>query len=345
MRRNFQEVSALAEDQAHERDQEQASALELEQLSGVELDVWEDDGGQTFTLSLPSGIRLDVGLTEALGRTRTFVQSLIEEGRVSVNHEQRKANYKVREEDEVRVDVPEPREMTVEPEPIPLDIVYEDVDMLVVNKPQGMVVHPAPGAWNGTLVNALLYHVQDLSGINGVFRPGIVHRIDKDTSGLLVVAKNDLAHQGLAEQIKAHSMARRYQAIVHGILAEPSGTVDAPIGRDPKERKRMAVTFSHSKRAVTHYQVLHRFQGFTHIEVRLETGRTHQIRVHMAYLGHPVLGDPLYSPKRNPFELSQQVLHAGHLGLHHPQSGEWLEFDAPLPPMFEAVLAKLRQGI
>lgn len=343
----------MAEKRAADREQEHTSAAAWEELS-ESLDAWEDDVeqteqvsqiGQTLRFRLPVGVRLDVGLTEALGRTRTFVQSLIDEGRVLVNQERHKANYKVKEEDEVFVEIPEPRDMTVESEPIPLDIVYEDADILVVNKPQGMVVHPAPGAWHGTLVNALLYRVRDLSGINGVIRPGIVHRIDKDTSGLLVVAKNDEAHRGLAGQIKAHSMARRYQAVVHGIMAEPSGTVDAPVGRDPKERKRMAVTFSHSKRAVTHYQVLHRFQGFTHIEARLETGRTHQIRVHMAYLGHPVLGDPLYSPKHNPFGLSQQVLHAGHLELRQPRTGEWLEFDAPLPSTFKMVLARLRQGI
>lgn len=297
---------------------------------------------QSSILQIEPGMRLDVGVTEGTGKSRSFVQSLIEEGQVLVNGIQKKANYKVRPDDIVKVQIPAPRELTVEPENISIDIIYEDEDVLVVNKPQGMVVHPAPGAWSGTLVNALLYHCQSLSGINGVLRPGIVHRIDKDTSGILVVAKNDLAHRGLAEQIKAHSMARKYRAIVHGMMAEPSGTVDAPIGRDPSERKRMAVTFQNAKRAVTHYTVLQRINGFTELEAQLETGRTHQIRVHMAYLKHPVLGDPLYGPKTNPFSLHGQMLHAYHLGFKHPRTEEWLEFNAPLPELFENILEKIK---
>lgn len=297
---------------------------------------------ETKVLGLSAGIRLDVGICRELGKSRSFVQNLIEDGLVLVNGKTQKSNYKVRTDDVIQVEIPEPKELSVAPEAIQLDIVYEDSDLLVVNKPQGMVVHPAPGAWTGTLVNALLYHCQNLSGINGVLRPGIVHRIDKDTSGLLVVAKNDQAHQGLAAQIKEHSMSRQYSAIVHGILAEPSGTVDAPIGRDHSDRKKMAVTFQNSKSAVTHYTVISRFNAYTFIEVKLETGRTHQIRVHMAYIGHPVLGDPLYASKRNPFNLSGQMLHAGKLGFIHPRQGNWLEFEAPVPALFQEVIAQLR---
>lgn len=312
-----------------------------EGLEGLGFNADESIEKKSFTLS--DGIRLDVGVTEVLGKTRSFVQGLIADERVKVNGQVRKANYKVRTGDHIEVEIPAPRALTVEPENIPLDILYEDEDLLVVNKAQGMVVHPAPGAWNGTLVNALLYHCHNLSGINGVLRPGIVHRIDKDTSGILVVAKNDLAHQGLAAQIKAHSMARHYLALVHGIVFEPSGTVDAPIGRDPAERKRMAVVFQNAKPAVTHYTVLERFNDFTYLEARLETGRTHQIRVHMAYLKHPVLGDPLYGPKRNPFGLRGQMLHAAHLGFEHPRTGRWMDFDAPVPPRFEGLLEQLRK--
>ncbi|KLU60493.1 ribosomal large subunit pseudouridine synthase D [Peptococcaceae bacterium CEB3] len=289
----------------------------------------------------PAGERLDVGLTHVLAKSRSYVQTLIEQGFVQVNGTSRKANYRIREGDQLRVFIPEAKELAVEAENIPLAIVYEDEELLVVNKPQGMVVHPAPGAWSGTLVNALLYHCRHLSGINGVLRPGIVHRIDKDTSGLLVVAKTDRAHQGLAAQIKEHSMARRYQAIVHGLLTEAEGTIDAPIGRDPKERKRMAVRFVNSKPALTHYAVLRRWREYTEVEARLETGRTHQIRVHMAYIGHPVLGDLLYGPKHNPMHLMGQMLHARLLGFRHPVSGDWLEFEAPLPERFLEVRARL----
>ncbi len=292
-------------------------------------------------LELEPGIRVDVGVTEALDKSRSFIQNLINEGHIFVNGEIKKANYKIRLGDQVQVEIPKPRLLEVLPENIPLDIVFEDEDLLVVNKVQGMVVHPAPGAWAGTLVNALMYHCDNLSGINGVLRPGIVHRIDKDTSGLLVVAKSDLAHENLSKQLKDHSTARRYQALVHGILHEPSGTIDAPIGRDPSERKRMAVTSHNSKSAVTHYTVLERFQEFSYVEVQLETGRTHQIRVHMAYIGHPVLGDPLYGPKRNRFNLSGQMLHAAELGFIHPRNGNWLDFTAPLPDRFKEILAKL----
>ncbi|MDR3600612.1 MAG: RluA family pseudouridine synthase [Desulfosporosinus sp.] len=291
---------------------------------------------------LPEGIRLDVGVTDRLGKSRSFVQGLIAQECIKVNGFPKKANYKVRQGDKIEVESPILRESTTEPENIPLHILYEDEDVLVVNKPQGMVVHPAPGAWTGTMVNALLFHCHNLSGINGVLRPGIVHRIDKDTSGILVVAKNDIAHQGLAVQLKEHTMARKYLALVHGVVLEPSGTVDAPIGRDPSDRKKMAVVMHHSKSAVTHYTVLERFSDTSYLEVRLETGRTHQIRVHMVYVKHPVLGDPVYGPKRNKYGLNRQMLHAAHLGFEHPRSGIWLEFDAPVPKTFATLIEKLR---
>lgn len=319
--------------------------LEDEELEGPfqETDSSDQVNQEIHEFELPEGIRLDVGVTEAIGKTRTYVQTLISEGRVEVNGGVKKANYKTRPGDKVKVTIPPPRELSVEAENIPLDIVYEDEDVLVVNKAQGMVVHPAPGSWTGTLVNALHYHCQTLSGINGVLRPGIVHRIDKDTSGLLVVAKNDQAHQGLAAQVKEHSMARKYIALVHGVVLESTGAVDAPIGRDVSDRKKMAVTFHNSKEAVTHYHVLERFHDFTYLRAKLETGRTHQIRVHMAYLKHPVLGDPLYGPKKNPFELVGQMLHAEHLGFVHPRTGEWMEFTVQPPEVFTSILEQIRK--
>lgn len=322
--------------------------LDGESNSVLSLDEFTDDSvkdepvNEEMQFELPEGTRLDVGVTEIVGKSRSFVQNLIEEGHVLVNGTIRKSNYKIRVGDQVYVELPPPKELSVEAENIPLEIIYEDEDLLVVNKPQGMVVHPAPGAWKGTMVNALLFHCQNLSGINGVLRPGIVHRIDKDTSGLLVVAKNDHAHRGLAEQIKEHTVARRYLAIVHGVLFEPSGTVEAPIGRDPSDRKKMAVVFQNAKPAITHYEVLERFKDYTYIRARLETGRTHQIRVHMAYLKHPVLGDPLYGPRHNPYELKGQMLHAEHLGFVHPRTEEYLEFSVLPPALFQETLEQVR---
>jgi ribosomal large subunit pseudouridine synthase D (EC 5.4.99.-) len=317
----------------------------LNKASGTEVQQTETplSFSEQMEIDLEPGIRIDVGITGALDKSRTFVQNLISGGHVLVNGETVKANYKIHAGDNVQVRIPEPRLLEVLPENIPLDIVYEDEDLLVVNKDQGVVVHPAPGAWTGTLVNALMYHCVNLSGINGVLRPGIVHRIDKDTSGLLVIAKNDFIHSNLSAQLKDHTTARKYLVIVHGILTEPSGTIDAPIGRNPSERKQMAVTVRNSKRAVTHYSVIERFKGFTYLEARLETGRTHQIRVHMAYIKHPVLGDPLYGPKRYSFNLKGQMLHAAELGFVHPRSGKWLQFTAPLPEEFKEVLLKLSQ--
>ena len=276
-------------------------------------------------------------------RSRSYIQKLIKDGLVEVNGKQVKANYKLGSEDEVKLQIPELEVPDILPEEIPLDILYEDTDLLVVNKPKGMVVHPAPGHYTGTLVNALMYHCREnLSGINGVMRPGIVHRIDMDTTGSLLVCKNDRAHQILAEQLKDHSITRRYEAIVHGNLKEDTGTVNAPIGRHPTDRKKMSVHASHGREAVTHYRVLERFGNYTHIECELETGRTHQIRVHMASIGHPILGDLVYGPAKCPFRLQGQTLHARILGFVHPSTGAYVQFDAPLPEYFEELLKKLR---
>lgn len=290
-----------------------------------------------------TGIRLDKFLADNLDNlTRSAIQKIIDDGGVSVNGNAINKNYKCKPDDEIIITVPDAKPMEAEAENILLDVVYEDNDLLVVNKPKGMVVHPANGNWSGTLVNALLYHCGDsLSGINGVIRPGIVHRIDKDTSGLLIAAKNDAAHLGLAEQIKDHSFSRAYEAVVYGNVKNDKGTVNAPIGRNPKDRKKMAVTLKNSKPAVTHYEVIKRFGDFTHIRCILETGRTHQIRVHMASIGHPVAGDVIYGPKKVITELHGQCLHAKHIGFSHPKTGEWLEFESELPEYFTLFLSKL----
>ncbi len=273
--------------------------------------------------------------------SRTQAQDLIKKKAVLVNKEGSKANYKLKARDLVSCIIPAPEALSVEPEPIPLEIVYEDRDMLVVNKPQGMVVHPANGNYRGTLVNALLFHCRDLSGINGLLRPGIVHRIDKDTSGLLAVAKTDLAHRSLARMIKEHSVKREYLALVHGAVGEPGGIIDAPIGRDRADRQKMAVVLQNSKNAVTEYRVLERLGEYTLLECRLKTGRTHQIRVHMAFIHHPVVGDPKYGPKSNQLGVCGQALHARTLGFTHPRTGEWLEFTSPLPATFRGALRRL----
>ncbi len=301
---------------------------------------------QVLTAAVPplqEGVRIDVAVTELIDDlTRSGAQRLVQDGLVTVGGSPVGKNYRLRNGDQIQVTVPEPKPMVAEAQDIPLSIVYEDDDLLVVNKPKGMVVHPAPGNPDGTLVNALLYHCQgSLSGINGVLRPGIVHRIDKDTSGLLIVAKNDFAHLKLAEQIKEHSFTREYRAVVHGNLREDSGTIHAPIGRSSKDRKKMAVTDKNSKDAITHYEVLARYPGFTYIKCRLETGRTHQIRVHMAYLGHPVAGDQVYGPKNTQTELHGQCLHAGLIGFIHPRTGEYIELEAPLPEYFTKILHAL----
>ncbi len=295
-------------------------------------------------LSNVDGVRLDAFISSELDISRSLAAELIDSGKVTVNGKLAKKSNKVMAGNEVLVEVPELVEPEALPEDIPLDIVYEDDDLLVVNKPKGMVVHPAPGNPDGTLVNALLYHCKgSLSGINGVMRPGIVHRIDKDTSGLLIVAKNDAAHRSLAEQIKEHSFTREYRAVVYGNLKQDSGTVNAPIGRDPKNRQRMAIVYVNSKPAVTHYEVLQRFEGFTYIKCRLETGRTHQIRVHMASLGHPIAGDPVYGPKKVITKLQGQCLHAGLIGFIHPKTLEYLEFTSEVPKYFSSYLNSLKE--
>lgn len=273
--------------------------------------------------------------------SRSFIQKLIKEEKVLVNGDAVKGSYRVKAEDEVFFLLPEAVEPDIASEEIPLDILYEDRDVIVVNKPKGMVVHPAAGHYSGTLVNALLYHCgKELSGINGVMRPGIVHRIDKDTTGSVIACKNDKAHAAVAEQLKEHSVVRRYHAICYGVLKEDEGTIDKPLGRHPKERKKMAIR-SDGKRAVTHYKVLRRFEKYTYIECELETGRTHQIRVHMASIGHPILGDEIYSGQKCPFKLEGQTLHAKILGFCHPSTGEYVETDAPLPEYFCRLLERL----
>lgn len=276
--------------------------------------------------------------------TRSRIQNLIKEQKVFINGEVLKnKNYKVHLNDKIKVIIDEPKELSLKPENIPLDIIYEDDDLLVVNKEKGMVVHPAAGNYDHTLVNALLFHCKgSLSGINGVIRPGIVHRIDKDTSGILIVAKNDFAHLKLAEQIKEHSFSRQYEAVVYGNLKSDKGTINEPIGRHKIDRKKMAVRNENSREAITHYKVLKRYEGFTHVRLILETGRTHQIRVHMAYIGHPVAGDKVYGPKKCISKLNGQCLHAKYIGFIHPRTGKFLEFESDLPDYFKMFLKSLK---
>lgn len=274
--------------------------------------------------------------------SRTQVQQWIKEGNVLVNGHQIKTNYKCSTNDQIEITIPDPEELDILPEDLNLEIYYEDKDVLVVNKPRGMVVHPAPGHTSGTLVNGLMAHCKDLSGINGVLRPGIVHRIDKDTTGLLMVAKNDMAHESLVNQLVAKTVTRKYKAIVHGVIPHDFGTVDAPLGRDTKDRQSMTVV-DHGKHAVTHFHVIERFKDFTFVECQLETGRTHQIRVHMKYIGYPLAGDPKYGPKKT-LDIDGQALHAGVLGFNHPRSNEYLEFEAPLPEDIELLLTQLRNN-
>ena len=289
--------------------------------------------------------RIDVFLNEEIEDiSRSAIQKNIENGNILVNGKKVSKNFKLSEGDSVSVELPEPVEIEILPENIPLDILYEDKDVIVINKPQDMVVHPAPGHYTGTLVNALMYHCgNELSGINGVLRPGIVHRIDKDTSGILVAAKSDRAHISLSKQLAEHTMTREYWAIVYNGFDEESGTVDQPIGRHPAERKKMAVVRDKTSRhAVTHYSVIKKLKGnYTLVKLRLETGRTHQIRVHMAYIHHPLLGDEVYGPKKCPFNLKGQVLHAKILGFTHPATGEYMEFESPLPKYFEDLIEKI----
>jgi 23S rRNA pseudouridine1911/1915/1917 synthase len=275
--------------------------------------------------------------------SRSQVQIWIKEGSVKVNDNPVKTNYKCQPQDRIVVVIPDPEPLDVVAEQMNLDIYYEDQDVLVVNKPKGMVVHPAPGHMSGTLVNGLMAHCQDLSGINGVLRPGIVHRIDKDTSGLLMVAKNDMAHESLVDQLVNKTVTRRYKAIVHGSIQHDHGTINAPIGRDKVDRQSMTVTNVSSKEAVTHFNVIERFDNFTFVECQLETGRTHQIRVHMKYIGYPLVGDPKYGPKKT-LPINGQALHAGILGFEHPRTKEYLEFEAPLPLEFQQVLEQIKNN-
>lgn len=297
----------------------------------------------TYTIKVEQvGERIDKALASLQEEwSRSQINNWVTDGIVKVNGVEVKAKYKVKEGDIIEVDVPEPETLEVIAEELDLNIVYEDADVVVVNKPKGMVVHPAPGHATGTLVNGLMHHCKDLSGINGILRPGIVHRIDKDTSGLLMVAKNDVAHESLVNQLVEKSVTRKYTALVHGHIAHDKGTIDAPIGRDTKDRQKQAVV-DNGKHAVTHFQVIERFGDYTLVECRLETGRTHQIRVHMQYIGFPLVGDPKYGPKKT-LDFGGQVLHAGILGFIHPTTGEYLEFSTPLPEDFEQLLTELRQ--
>ena len=301
---------------------------------------------ECFIVENQEGERIDRYLSDTFeDRSRSYIQKLIKDDLVIVNQKPVKASYRLLLGDQVEITLPEVKEPDIVPENIPLDILYEDADVIIVNKPKQMVVHPSFGHYSGTLVNALMYHCgRGLSGINGMMRPGIVHRIDMDTTGSLVVCKNDMAHQSLAEQLKEHTIRRVYVAIVHGNVKEDDGTVDIPIGRHPIERKKMSTHTKSGKRAVTHYRVLRRFGEYTYIQCILETGRTHQIRVHMAHIGHPLLGDEVYGPRRCPFSgLQGQTLHAKTLGFIHPGTGEYLEVDAPLPKYFLGLLDRLGQ--
>lgn len=292
-----------------------------------------------------NGMRIDKFLSEACeDLSRSYLQKLLKSELIEVNQKTVKNSYRLSVGEIIEFEVPEAVEPEIVAENIPLDIIYEDADIILINKPKGMVVHPAAGHYSGTLVNGLMYHCRDgLSGINGVMRPGIVHRIDMDTTGVLIVCKNDFSHNSLAEQLKVHSITRKYYAIVHGIIHEETGTINAPIGRHPVDRKKMSINHKNGREAITHFRVLERLKQFTYVECQLETGRTHQIRVHMASIGHPLLGDSVYGPAKCPFKLQGQTLHAGVLGIIHPRTGEYMEFTTPLPEYFETLLHKLRK--
>ncbi|UOW67407.1 RluA family pseudouridine synthase [Paraclostridium bifermentans] len=298
---------------------------------------------QFLVIDEEEGDRLDVYLSGQLGEmSRSYIQKIIKDKKVKVNDKIEKAKYLVKEDDNIIIEIPAPKLLEVTPQDIPIDIVYEDGDLLIVNKPQDMVVHPAPGNYDNTLVNAILYHCREnLSSINGVIRPGIVHRIDKDTSGLLMIAKNNKAHNSLAEQLKDHSITREYEFICHGVMKEDKITVDKPIGRNPKDRLKMGIV-KDGKNAITHFEVINRYENFTHVKATLETGRTHQIRVHALSLNHPLLGDPLYGPKNNKFGIKGQILHARKLGFMHPTTNEYVEFNSELPKYFSDLISKMK---
>lgn len=302
-----------------------------------------DEIKEFLVIDEEEGDRLDVYLSAQLGdMSRSYIQKIIKENKVKVNDKVEKAKYLVKEDDKVIIEIPAPKLLEVTPQDIPIDIVYEDSDVLIINKPQDMVVHPAPGNYEGTLVNAILYHCKEnLSSINGVIRPGIVHRIDKDTSGLLMIAKNNNAHNSLAEQLKDHSITREYEFICHGVVKEDKITVNKPIGRNPKDRLKMAVV-NGGKEAITHFEVIERFDNFTHMRATLETGRTHQIRVHALSINHPLLGDPLYGPKNTKLKIEGQTLHARKLGFIHPTTNEYVEFNSELPKYFTDIINKIK---
>lgn len=287
--------------------------------------------------------RIDKWISNTLSSlSRSYIQKLIKDNKLFVNDKPQKASYRIKVDDEIRFQVPDVAAPVIPAEDIPLNVLYEDSDLLIVDKPKGMVVHPAPGHYSGTLVNAVMFHCKNnLSGINGVMRPGIVHRIDRDTTGALIVCKNDAAHQQIASQLKSHSITRKYRAIVHGRLPLEEGSIDAPIGRDVKERKKMAVNLQNGKHAVTHYKTLKTYKEYTYIECQLETGRTHQIRVHMASIGHPLLGDEIYGSRKTNFRLNGQTLHAMTIGFIHPSTQKYLEIEAPLPEYFQHLLSVL----
>lgn len=291
-----------------------------------------------------AGVRIDKFLAGQLEDfSRAYLQKLLDDGNITVNGKASKSNYKLRAGDVIDIDVPEPEILSIEPEDIPLDIVYEDNDIIIINKPKNMVVHPAPGHYSGTIVNALMYHCKDLSTINGVTRPGIVHRIDMDTTGLLVICKNDNAHRVLSDKFKVHDITRVYTCIVYNQFKEEEGTIDKPIARHKTDRKKMAIDLPHGRHAVTHYKVIENLKNnFALVECRLETGRTHQIRVHMASINHPLLGDEVYGPSNKMFNTNGQVLHAGILGFEHPITGEYMEFKSELPDYFQKILDRLR---
>jgi 23S rRNA pseudouridine1911/1915/1917 synthase len=301
-----------------------------------------DEGREIILVSDGEKQRIDVFLSDKLKESRNFVQKLISDGRVTVNERKVKANYKVKLKDTLRIIIPPPEVLDVAAEDIPLDIVYEDMDLAVINKAQGMVVHPAPGHYTGTLVNGLMYHLKDLSTINGVLRPGIVHRLDKNTSGLMLVAKNDKAHNFLAQCLKDHSIKRIYYALVQGNIKEDEGEINAPLGRSEKDRKKYTVTQKNSKEAITNYWVVERYGSYTLVKLRLKTGRTHQIRVHMKHIGHPVVGDDVYGTKSDKFGLKGQLLHSKTLGFVHPATIQYMEFDSELPDYFIKVLNKIK---
>ena len=287
--------------------------------------------------------RIDKWISNTLSSlSRSYIQKLIKDNQLFVNDKPQKASYRIKVDDEIRFQVPDVAAPVIPAEDIPLNVLYEDSDLLIVDKPKGMVVHPAPGHYSGTLVNAVMFHCKNnLSGINGVMRPGIVHRIDRDTTGALIVCKNDAAHQQIASQLKSHFITRKYRAIVHGRLPLEEGSIDAPIGRDVKERKKMAVNLQNGKHAVTHYKTLKTYKEYTYIECQLETGRTHQIRVHMASIGHPLLGDEIYGSRKTNFRLNGQTLHAMTIGFIHPSTQKYLEIEAPLPEYFQHLLSVL----